>query len=227
MRRKHVSDLIKIGVVIKGLEKSGFRDHLHINTAGTTEWTKFVKEIENVEFERKNTQLVPMDLSAVGSQDQKFQESCSWCGIYGHMTRHCQKQKLNTCRTNKRVAGLARTTTPKAIPARARGNQTEARAKASLVRANARKKARKERKDLTRWRGTKTNRKHKPVRNAQFGLTRIGITFTNGLTQTGGRVTGAQICGLILRDSKRQDKCHRHSWPRNSSIRHKEEAFQC
>ena len=39
------SDLIKIGVVIKGLEKVGFRDHLLVNT---TEWTKFVNEIENV-----------------------------------------------------------------------------------------------------------------------------------------------------------------------------------
>ena len=45
-----LSDLINIGVVIKGLEKGGVRDHLLINTAGTTEWTKFVKEIENVEF---------------------------------------------------------------------------------------------------------------------------------------------------------------------------------
>ena len=43
-----LSELFKIGVVIKGLEKGGFRDHLLINTAGTTVWTKFVKEIENV-----------------------------------------------------------------------------------------------------------------------------------------------------------------------------------
>ena len=42
-------DLIRIGVVIKGLEKGGFRDHLLINSEGSTEWTKFVKEIENVE----------------------------------------------------------------------------------------------------------------------------------------------------------------------------------
>ena len=34
-----VSDLINIGVVIKGLENGGFRDHLLSNTTGT----KFVK----------------------------------------------------------------------------------------------------------------------------------------------------------------------------------------
>ena len=90
--KETLSDLIKIGVVIKGLEKGGFRDHLLINTAGTTEWTKFVKEIENVELARRNTQLVPMDLSAMGSQDQKFQGNCSWCGIYGHMARDCRKK---------------------------------------------------------------------------------------------------------------------------------------
>ena len=41
-----LSDLI----VIKDLETGGFRDHLLINTAGKTEWTKFVKEFENIEL---------------------------------------------------------------------------------------------------------------------------------------------------------------------------------
>ena len=68
-----LSAVIKIGIAIKGLEKGGFRHHLLINTAGSTERTKFVKEIEHVELARKNTQPVPMDLSAMGSQDQKFQ----------------------------------------------------------------------------------------------------------------------------------------------------------
>ena len=43
------TELINIGVVIKGLENGSFRDHLLITTAGTMEWTKYVKEIENVE----------------------------------------------------------------------------------------------------------------------------------------------------------------------------------
>ena len=38
-----LSGLIKIGVALKGSEKGGFRDHLLVNTAGTTEWTKFEK----------------------------------------------------------------------------------------------------------------------------------------------------------------------------------------
>ena len=84
--KETLSALIKIGAVIKSLEKVGFRYHLLI-TAGTTEWTKFAKEIESVELARRNTQLVPMDLSAMGSQDQKFQGNCSWCGTYGHMAR--------------------------------------------------------------------------------------------------------------------------------------------
>ena len=91
----------------------GFRDYLVINTAGTTEWTKFVKEIENVELARRNTQPVPMDVSAMGSQDQKFQGNCSWCGIYGHKARDCRKkteymQNTQTCGcsgTNDRTKG--------------------------------------------------------------------------------------------------------------------------
>ena len=60
--KETLSELIKIGVVIKGLEKSGFRDHFFINTAGTTELTKIVQEIANVELARRNTQPVPMHL---------------------------------------------------------------------------------------------------------------------------------------------------------------------
>ena len=71
--KETLSDLIKIGVVIKGLEKDVFRDRLPMNTAGTTEWTKIVKEIESVELARRNAQLVPMNLSAIGSQEQQFQ----------------------------------------------------------------------------------------------------------------------------------------------------------
>ena len=70
MPKKKLSDLC---VVINGLEKGGFRHQLLINTAGTTEWTKFATQIENVELARENAQPVPMDLSAMGSQDQKFQ----------------------------------------------------------------------------------------------------------------------------------------------------------
>ena len=63
--KETLSDLIKIGVVIKGLERGGFRDHLLINTAGTTKW-----------IARRNTQPVPMDLSALDSQDQQLQGTC-------------------------------------------------------------------------------------------------------------------------------------------------------
>ena len=42
---------------------------------------------------------------------------------------------------------------------------------------------------FTRWRGTKTNKKHKLVKNAQSGRTRYGITPSTGLTQAGGRAT--------------------------------------
>ena len=80
---------------MKGLDKGGL-------TAGTTEWTIFAKEIENVELARRNSQVVPMDLSAVGGQDQKFLGNCSWCGIYGHKERDCRKKnELLAKQTNK------------------------------------------------------------------------------------------------------------------------------
>ena len=69
---EQLSDLIKIGVVVKGLEKGNFRDHLLINTSGTKQWSRFIKEIEAVELARLNSRPTPMDLSAVGPDPPKL-----------------------------------------------------------------------------------------------------------------------------------------------------------
>ena len=50
------------------------------------------KEIGNVELARRSIQPVPMDLSAMGSQDQQFQGNCSWCGVHGRMARDCRRK---------------------------------------------------------------------------------------------------------------------------------------
>ena len=90
---EQLSDLIKIGVVVKGLEKGNFRDHLLINTSGTKQWSRFIKEIEAVELARLNSRPTPMDLSAVGhDQPKRFEGNCSWCCTYGHMARNCWKK---------------------------------------------------------------------------------------------------------------------------------------
>ena len=98
MTRKKVSDLIHIGVVIKDMENRGFRDHLLINTAGTTELTKLAKVIENVELARRNTQLAPMDASAMGSQDNSSKETVH--GVeFTVIWRETVERKPNTCKT--------------------------------------------------------------------------------------------------------------------------------
>ena len=87
--------------------------------------------------------------------------------------RETVESKPDPCKTTKQVDGLARTIKPKASLALAT-------AKASLARAKSRTRtkemvndtARKGRKDLTRWRGTKTDEKHKPVKNTQNGRPR-------------------------------------------------------
>ena len=83
---------------------------------------------------------------------------------------------------------------------------TKARSKASQAKARQRQEqeqwkgqpARQENEERSlRDGGTKTRKTHKPVNTAQNGRTRMGITLTAGL-MTGGRATGAQICGLTL-----------------------------
>ena len=100
--REQLSDLIEIGVVVNGLEKGNFRDHLLISTSGTKQWSKFIREIEAVELARLNSRPTPMDLSAVGHDQQPTGfESCSWCGMYGHMARDCWKKQPSSLRVAK------------------------------------------------------------------------------------------------------------------------------
>ena len=208
-------DLINIGVVTKGSERGVFRDKLVINTAGTTEWTKFVKEMENVELTRTSLQAVPEDLSAMGSQDQKFHRHCF---LVRNLRAHGEtvEGKPNTCKTTKQVDRLAR-----------------ARTKPSLTRTKARTRtkervnttARKGRTHFTKW-CTTTRKTHEPVKITQNGQTGVGITLTTGQTQTGGPATGAQICGLTLHGNKRHDGCHRRNLLKNSPIQRTEAAFQ-
>ena len=63
--------------------------------------------------------------------------------------------------------------------------------------------------------------------DTEYGRTRVGITLTTGLTQTGDRGTGAQICGLTVHGNKRHDICQRHNLLKNTPIQCTEAAFQC
>ena len=135
--KETLSDLIEIGVVIKVLKKGGFRHHLLINTAGTTEQDTFVKQVVNVGLARKNTKPTPMEQSTMG-QEEKLEGSCSWCGMCGHMAGDCRKTaernqnqsngRPGTVNKGKGQAGHGQV--QKATLARAR-----AKAKASLTRA--------------------------------------------------------------------------------------------
>ena len=80
--------------MLEQFEKGNFWDHLLINTSGTKQWSKFSREIEAVELARLNSRPTPMDLSAVGYDQQPtgFEGNCSWCGVYGHMARDCWKK---------------------------------------------------------------------------------------------------------------------------------------
>ena len=84
-----ISDLLKIGCVVKGLEKGTFRDHLLIATTQTKTWPEFIKEVENVNIAHEQTHRVPMDLSDL---PKSFDGNCSWCEAYGHMARDCRKK---------------------------------------------------------------------------------------------------------------------------------------
>ena len=113
--KETLSDLIKIGVVIKGLEKGWFRDHLLINTAGTTECTK------------KHTACSDGFVGNDQSRSKAPRKLFMVWNLRPHGER-LSKEKLNTSKTTKRVDGLARTTS-KGKPGKGKGKQDKGKGK--------------------------------------------------------------------------------------------------
>ena len=208
----------------------GFRDHLLIDTAGATEWTKFVKEIENVELARRNTQPVPMDLSVMGSQDQKFQGNCSWCGTYGHKARDCRKK--TEYMQNNQTSGWSDTDDEtKGKPGKGKGKQDKGEGKGKPGNGKSKSKS----KGQGKQHGKKGEKGfHEMEGHEDKQETPTGQYFTEWTDtssdhadnwQTGGRVTAAQICGMTLHGSK----AARQMPPtqlKNSPIQRMEGAFQ-
>ena len=223
--KETLSDLIRIGVVSKVWRKVGFGIMCSSTLLARQNGRNFVKEIENVEFARRNTQPVPMDLSAMGSQNQKFQGNCSWCGTHGHLARDCRK-KTEYLQNNQTSGWSGTDDKTKGKPGKGKGKQDKGKGKGKPSKSRGKGKN-KERARQEREGHEDRNKKHKPVNNTQSGRTGVGITLTTGLTKTGSRATAAQICGLILQGSKRQDNCHRRSRLKNSPIQRMEAAFQC
>ena len=62
-----------------------------------------MKEFENVELARRNSQLVPMDLSATGSQDQKSSKETVHGVDFTETWPQIVERKPNTCKTNKQT----------------------------------------------------------------------------------------------------------------------------
>ena len=85
--------------LIRATEKGNFQDHLLINTSGTKQRSRFVKEIEAVGLARRNSRPTS---SAVGhDQPKKFEGNCSGCGAYGHMARDCWKKAAAQSQSGK------------------------------------------------------------------------------------------------------------------------------
>ena len=111
--------------------------------------------MEIVELSRRITLLVPMDLSAMGSQG-----NCSWCGISGHMARDCRNhiQYLPINQT-RGWSGTGDKGKGELGMDKGKGNQDKGRM------------------------GTTTRQTLEPVKITHSGRTRVGITLTTAMTR--------------------------------------------
>ena len=219
-RKKHCQFWSKSELSSKVMRKTVFEIMLLINTAGTTEW-KNVKEIENVELARRSTQLNPMDLSPMDSQDQRAK------------ARDCRKQTEYL--QNNQTSGWSGTDDKsKGKPGTGKGKGKHYKGKSKDKPEKGKGKSKNKEKGKQHGKKGK-NGFHKMEGHEDTQETQTGqeytewtdtswTTLTAGLMQTVGGATGVQICG---HGSKRQDSCHRRSRLKNSPIQRTEAAFQC
>ena len=110
------------------------------------------------------------------------------------MARDCRK-KTEYLQINQTSGWFDTDTKGKPSTGKGKGEQDKGKGKDKLGKGKYSSKnsekdnntARKGRTDLTRWRGTKTRKKPKPVKKTQSGRTRVGMTLTIGRMKTAGR----------------------------------------
>ena len=78
---------MKIGCVVRGLEKSSYTDHVLLSVARADTWAKFIKELETIDVAKKSSDgtISGGRLNLVGD----FKGKCRKCGQYGHKAAQC------------------------------------------------------------------------------------------------------------------------------------------
>ena len=76
-----VSDALKIGCVVKGLEQSTLKEHLIAAAAKVTTWPTFIREVESIEI-AKRTAAGPSAM-----QIDMLHGKCHKCGKIGHTAK--------------------------------------------------------------------------------------------------------------------------------------------
>ena len=86
---KVVDDDIKIGVVIRGIEKGSLREHLLLHSERTDTFAAFRAELDTIARAQSASLLTssPMDIGAF--EKEKFKGNCDKCGKPGHKKAEC------------------------------------------------------------------------------------------------------------------------------------------
>jgi hypothetical protein len=94
---KVVDDDIKIGVVIRGIDKGSLREHLLLHSERAATFSAFRAELDTIARAQSASMLTssPMDIGAMGKggkgggKDGKFTGTCHTCGKTGHRAADC------------------------------------------------------------------------------------------------------------------------------------------
>ena len=82
--RETISDCLKIGCVIAGMDQSIMREHLLLSATKCDSWSNFVREVESIEHAKKTISApTPMEIDSI-------QGNCLKCGKYGHIAKECR-----------------------------------------------------------------------------------------------------------------------------------------
>ena len=177
-RKKTLSDLINIGVVIKDLETGGCRDHLLINTAGHDRMDEvYERDRKTLNFHEEKHTTCSDRFVGDGQPRPKVPRKLFtvWnLRSHGERERLSKENIILTKQTNEWMVWHGREKA-KASPARAKGrNKTKGKGK---------QHGKKGKTGCHEMEGTKTRKKHNSVNNTQSGRTRVGNMLTAGLMQ--------------------------------------------
>ena len=105
--KETISDNMRIGVVIKDMEKGSLREHLLLHSERCATYAAFRSEVDTI-ARAQAASLITASPMEIGAVTKKFDGKCNFCGKTGHKASDCWA-KQGAARGGKDKGGKGKT----------------------------------------------------------------------------------------------------------------------